>query len=134
MDLLGGQIDVLADSSSWAPHVSVGKLRLLATWGEARTNDFPDVPTLREAGFDVVVDAPHGVGAPAGLDPAIATRLREALRAAVASKAFVTACRKIDVPVLYLDGPDYRRYVDVTFDRETQLIERLNLREMMSRG
>ena len=36
-DLMGGQIDALADSSSWAPHVKAGKLRLLATWGEKRT-------------------------------------------------------------------------------------------------
>ena len=49
--LLGGHVDVLADSSSWAPHVKSGKLRLLATWGEQRTNDFQDVPTLKERGL-----------------------------------------------------------------------------------
>ena len=35
--VLGGHVDALADSSSWAPHVEAGKLRLLATWGEQRT-------------------------------------------------------------------------------------------------
>lgn len=134
VDLLGGQIDALADSSSWAPHVSAGKLRLLATWGDKRTHDFPDAPTLREAGYDVVVDAPNGVGAPKGLDPAITAKLRDTFRKAVASEEFVTACRKIDVPVLYLDGPDYQHYVDAVYDRETKLIERLNLRELMSKG
>lgn len=134
VDLLGGQIDALADSSSWAPHVTAGKLRLLATWGEKRTNDFPDVPTLRDEGFDVVVDAPNGVGAPKGLDPAVAERLREALRTAVASDEFTGACRKIDVPILYLDGPDYQQYIASTYDKETRLIERLNLREVMSKG
>ena len=51
---------------------------LLATWGEQRTHDFKDVPTLKDLGYGVVVDAPNGVGAPRGLDPAIAMRLREA--------------------------------------------------------
>src|SRR5262245_29218503 len=88
-DLLGGQVDALADSSSWAPHVKSGKLRLLATWGEKRTQDFPDVPTLREAGFDVVVDAPNGIGAPKGLDPAIERKLREAFKLAAASPEFL---------------------------------------------
>jgi tripartite-type tricarboxylate transporter receptor subunit TctC len=133
-DLLGGQIDAMADSSSWAPHVKAGKLRLLATWGEKRTQDFPDVPTLKEQGFDVVVDAPNGVGAPRGLQPAIERRLRGAFQAAAASSEFIAACSKIDAPLMYLDGPDYEKYVAATYRKETDLIERLKLRELMAKG
>ena len=133
-DLLGGQLDSLADSSSWAAHVKSGKLRLLATWGEKRTQDFPEVQTLREQGFDVVVDAPNGVGAPKGLDPAIERRLREAFKAAVASPEFVSACDKIDAPVMYLDGPDYEKYASAVYKKETQLIERLKLKELMAKN
>lgn len=133
-DLLGGQLDSLADSSSWAPHVKSGKLRLLATWGEKRTQDFPEVQTLREQGFDVVVDAPNGVGAPKGLDPAIERRLREAFKAAVASPEFTAACDKIDAPVMYLDGPEYEKYAAIVYKKETQLIERLKLKELMSKN
>ena len=133
-DLLGGQIDALADSSSWAPHVKSGKLRLLATWGEKRTQEFPEVQTLREQGFDVVVDAPNGVGAPKGLDPAIERRLREAFKAAVESPEFTAACNKIDAPVLYLDGPDYEKYAAAVYKKETQLIERLKLKELMAKN
>ncbi len=133
-DTLGGQVDALADSSSWAPHVKSGKLRLLATWGAKRTRDFADVPTLREAGFDVVVDAPNGVAAPKGLDPAVEKRLREAFRVAVASTDFTSACDKIDAPTMYLDGPDYAAYVAAVYKKETQLIERLKLRELLAKG
>lgn len=133
-DLLGGQLDALADSSSWAPHVKAGKLRLLATWGEKRTRDFPDVPTLKEQGFDVVVDAPNGVGAPRGLEPAVEARLREAFKLAAASAEFAAACEKIDAPVMYLDGPEYEKYVQAMFRKETQLIERLKLRELIQKG
>jgi tripartite-type tricarboxylate transporter receptor subunit TctC len=133
-DLLGGQLDALADSSSWAPHVLAGKLRLLATWGAKRTRDFPDVPTLVEQGFDVVVDAPNGVGAPRGLDAAIEKRLREGFKVAVDSPEFVAACMKIDAPVMYLDGPEYARYVAATYKRDSVLIERLKLKELMAKG
>jgi tripartite-type tricarboxylate transporter receptor subunit TctC len=133
-DLMGGQIDALADSSSWAPHVKAGKLRLLATWGAKRTQDFPDVPTLKEAGYDVVVDAPNGIGAPKGLDPAIEKRLREAFKVAAASAEFASACDKIDAPLMYLDGPDYEKYVAATYRKETLLIERLKLKELMAKG
>ena len=132
--VLGGHVEVLVDSSSWAPHVQAGKLRLLATWGDKRTTAFKDVPTLRDAGYNVVVDAPNGVGAPRGLDPAVATRLREAFRAATASPEFSAACERIDAPVMYLDGPEYQKYVAGVVDKERVLIERLKLKELLAKG
>jgi tripartite-type tricarboxylate transporter receptor subunit TctC len=129
--VLGGHVELLADSSSWAPHVEAGKLRLLATWGEQRTTRFKDVPTLKDSGYNVVVDAPNGIGAPKGVDANITARLRQAFRAAVASSDFKQACDKIDAPVLYLDGPDYEKYVTQVYLKETMLIERLKLKELL---
>jgi tripartite-type tricarboxylate transporter receptor subunit TctC len=129
--VLGGHVDLLADSSSWAPHVESGKLALLATWGEQRTARFKDAPTLKELGYNVVVDAPNGIGAPKGLDPAITRKLRDAFRQAVASPEFKQVADRIDAPVLYLDGPDYEKYVGTVYQKETALIEKLKLKELM---
>ncbi|MFI5444808.1 tripartite tricarboxylate transporter substrate binding protein [Polaromonas sp. UC242_47] len=129
--VLGGHVDLLADSSSWAPHVEAGKLKLLATWGERRTARFKDAPTLKELGYNVVVDAPNGIGAPKGMDPAIAKKLRDAFRIAVASPEFKQVADRIDAPVLYLDGPDYEKYVAGIYQKETVLIDRLKLKELM---
>lgn len=133
-DVLGQQVDMLADSSSWAPHVEAGKLRLLATWGEARTPRFKDTPTLRESGYDVVVEAPNGIGAPRGLPNAIEKRLRDAFRTAIASDDFRKVADSIDAPVMYLDGPDYLKYVQGVYRQETDLIQKLNLKELMLKG
>jgi tripartite-type tricarboxylate transporter receptor subunit TctC len=133
-DTLAGQVDMLADSSAWAPHVEAGKLRLLATWGEERLPRFKDTPTLKELGYKVVVDAPNGIGAPRGLPPVVEKKLREALRAAVLSDEFKAVAARIDAPVMYLDGPDYQKYALTVYDRETQLIERLKLRELLAKG
>jgi len=129
--VLGGHVDALADSSSWAPHVEAGKLRLLATWGEQRPPRFKDTPTLKELGYNVVVDAPNGIGAPRGVPPAILAKLREAFRQAVASPEFKAVTDKIDAPVMYLDGPDYEKYVAAVYQKETVLIDKLKLRELM---
>jgi len=129
--VLGGHVDALADSSSWAPHVEAGKLRLLATWGEQRTPRFKDTPTLKDLGYNVVVDAPNGIGAPQGLDPAVLAKLREAFRQAVASPEFKAVTGRIDAPVMYLDGPGYEKYVGEVYQKETMLIEKLKLRELM---
>ncbi|MDQ0038578.1 tripartite-type tricarboxylate transporter receptor subunit TctC [Variovorax boronicumulans] len=133
-DVLGEQVDMLADSSSWAPHVESGKLRLLATWGEARTPRFKDTPTLKELGFDVVVAAPNGIGAPKGLPPAVEKRLRDAFRTAVNSEEFRKVAESIDAPVMYQDGPDYQEYVQTVYRQETDLIRKLNLKKLMEKG
>ena len=133
-DVLGEQVDMLADSSSWAPHVESGKLRLLTTWGEARTPRFKDTPTLKELGFDVVVAAPNGIGAPKGLPPAVEKRLRDAFRTAVNSEEFRKVAESIDAPVMYQDGPDYQKYVQTVYRQETDLIRKLNLKELMEKG
>lgn len=133
-DLLGGQVDALADSSSWAQYVESGKLRLLVTWGEKRPPRFANTPTLKEAGYDVVVDAPNGIGAPSGLEPQVAERLREALRKAVQSAEFKQACDKIDAPVMYQDADDYRKYMLSQYVREKRLIEKLDLKEQIKNG
>ena len=128
--LLGGHVDLLADSSSWAPMVESGKLRLLATWGEKRTRF--NAPTLREAGYDVVVDAPNGIGAPKGIDPAIHARLREAFRKAAQAEDFRKACERIDSVVMYQDADDYRRYIEASMEHERGLIQALSLKEKLA--
>ncbi|WP_444634300.1 tripartite tricarboxylate transporter substrate binding protein [Cupriavidus oxalaticus] len=133
-DVLAGQVELLADSSSWAPHVEAGKLRLLATWGEQRASRFKDTPTLKELGYNVVVEAPNGIGAPKGLPPAVEKTLRDAFRAAVASNEFRQVAARLDAPLMYLDGPDYKKYVASVYAQETELIKRLKLKELLQQS
>lgn len=66
-------------------HVKSGRLRVLATTGAARSQAFPDVPTLKEAGIDVVASAWFGLFAPAGTPAAVVERLHQATAAAARS-------------------------------------------------
>ena len=50
------------------------------------------------------------------------------------SDEFKAVAARIDAPVMYLDGPDYQKYALTVYDRETQLIERLKLRELLAKG
>jgi tripartite-type tricarboxylate transporter receptor subunit TctC len=130
--VLGGHVDMLADSSSWAPHVLQGRLRLLATWGEERVPRFKDTPTLKELGYKVVRMAPNGVGAPSGIDPQILLRLREAFKQAALSEEFKAACDKIDSVVMYLDADAYRKFVEENYAREKIQVEKLGLKQLLS--
>jgi tripartite-type tricarboxylate transporter receptor subunit TctC len=79
--LVAGQIDMMfADLSLLLPHARGGALRLIATAGARRAAAAPELPTVAEAGipgFDL--DAWYGIVAPAGVPPAVVTKLRNAL-------------------------------------------------------
>jgi tripartite-type tricarboxylate transporter receptor subunit TctC len=60
--------------------IRAGKLKAIAVTGEKRSEQFPELPTMIESGFkDFVVDTWLGFGAPAGLPPALVTRLNAEL-------------------------------------------------------
>jgi tripartite-type tricarboxylate transporter receptor subunit TctC len=125
--LLGGQVDAIATGPSTVTgHVHGGKVRVLATWGEGgRHPAFPDVPTLKELGYDVQFSQWTGLFVPAGTpEPAIA-RLREAARAAVQDPAFKAALAKVETPIQYLDQPQFRAFWDADAEKLASVVKRI---------
>ena len=82
--LLGGHLDLAAVNISDAiPLKREGKVRALAVAAAERSKTAPDVPTMRELGFDVIGAAARGFLGPPGLPGPIAKRLEEAFRGAL---------------------------------------------------
>jgi tripartite-type tricarboxylate transporter receptor subunit TctC len=105
--LLSRQVDMVADASGWAPVVEDGRFRLLAVWGAERMPRFPDAPTLREAGIDLVVNSPYGIGGPRAMDPMVVRRLHDAFKEALFDPATRAVMARFNMPLLYLDSADY---------------------------
>jgi len=125
--LLGGEIDFASESSGWAPMVAAGKLRLLAVFTAERAKRFPDSPTVRELGMDIVVDSPGGLIGPRNMDPAVVAILADAFRAAAQTPEHLKFLDNMDQPLLLLDGPAYREAMARTLEEERALLRRLNL-------
>jgi tripartite-type tricarboxylate transporter receptor subunit TctC len=83
MDLVAGHISFSAQTvSSTASQVRGGALAAVAHSGRERLPDFPDVPTLKEMGYDVVATTWFSISGPANLPKAITdTMNREIIRA-----------------------------------------------------
>lgn len=94
------------------PHVKAGKLRPLATWGASRLASFPDVPTLRELGYDVEYSLWAGLFAPSGVPAGVVKALREATRQAVADSDFKAAMDKAQTPIAYQDADEFKAWWD----------------------
>jgi len=81
-DLMGGRIDLMYDPVT-LPRVKAGELKGLATTNPERNPELPDVPTLKEQGFDMDTRSWFGMFAPRGTPPAIVARMAEEARKAM---------------------------------------------------
>ena len=125
--ILGGNIMAAADSTGFAPQVEAGKLRVLNTWGEQRLARFPDAPTLKELGLDMVQASPFGIGAPRGTPPAVVKRLHDAFKQAMEQEAYKTALGRYDMLPMYMSTEAYAKFAQDTFAREKALVDKLGL-------
>jgi len=125
--LLGGHLMAAADSTGFAPQVEAGKLRVLNTWGETRLEKFPDAPTLKELGIDIVQNSPFGIGAPRGTPPEVVKKLHDAFKQAMEDPSYVAALARYDMLPNYMSTADYTKFAQDTMAREKALIERLGL-------
>ena len=79
--VIGGQVPLMSDSlPSAASHLRAGSVLGIAISGEARHPAFPDIPTFREQGHDVVSTSWFGLSGPAGMPAMVVERLNREVR------------------------------------------------------
>ncbi|MBI3369072.1 MAG: tripartite tricarboxylate transporter substrate binding protein, partial [Burkholderiales bacterium] len=81
--LLGGHVMAASDASGWDKFVDGGQMRLLVTFGDKRTKRWPQVPTAKELGYNVIGNSPYGLVGPKGMDPAVMKVLHDAFKKAM---------------------------------------------------
>lgn len=122
-----GQVMVGVNSNGFAPFVDSGQLRLLVTFGEQRTRRWPQVPTLRELGLDIVASSPYGLAGPRGLPRDIVATLHDAFRAALLDPLHLAELARYDQEPAYLGPEDYGQAMRDAYAAERQVVERLGL-------
>jgi tripartite-type tricarboxylate transporter receptor subunit TctC len=124
--LLGGQIDALASGPAAAMgQIKGGKMRALAVWGDTRLASLPDVPSMKELGYDAMFFIWSGLFAPAALPAPIMDRLRQAARQTVDDREFQEAMIKIETPIAYLDAPAFKIFLERDAKRLEAAVERI---------
>ncbi|MEI6158200.1 MAG: tripartite tricarboxylate transporter substrate binding protein [Roseococcus sp.] len=83
--VIGGQVPLMSDSlPSAASHIRQGSVRAVAVSGAERHPSFPEVPTLREQGYDLVTSSWFGLSGPARMPQPLVERLSREVRAILA--------------------------------------------------
>lgn len=109
--LIGNNSQVLVSSIAAASgQMRANKARALACFGAARAPALPEVPTMKELGYNVEFYLWVGLFAPKDTPANIITTLRDASRRAAADERFVGAVKTLGQEVAYLDQPEFRTF------------------------
>lgn len=124
--LLGGQIDAVSSGPATVlQHVRAGKLRVLGHWGTSALAALPDVPSLKDTGYNAEYAQWSGLFIPKDVPEPIAQRLRAAAKAAAQDGKVKEVILNAGSPVLYQDAPDFERYVQADAKRMTDVVKRI---------
>lgn len=94
-------------------YIESGDFRVLAALGEERNPLFPDIPTAKEQGLDLVGGRAYFLSFPKGTDPAIIQKMSEAIKQVCEDEAFIKETQEgyMTTPV-YLNTEDLKARLD----------------------
>lgn len=120
----GGHVDAAATNpGNVKPMIQAGKVRVLAVSSEQRLDDFPDVPTYREKGWNVVRYQWRGIMAKAGTPKPVVDRLAGAIQKAQQTQEWKTYLKRV-TQLDGFQGPDAFRAQLMQDIRETEVIKK----------
>jgi tripartite-type tricarboxylate transporter receptor subunit TctC len=111
-DLLGGHVPASVNPvSEVIASVRAGTIRALAVTGGQRSPFMPDVPTMKEQGYDVVVEALSGAFLPAKTPAKIVEALSAAMREAARSKLMIDSLAKFGTEPTYMPPAEFAAWI-----------------------
>ena len=121
--LLGGHVDACSSTVDWPPFVKGGQLRVLVTHGRQRMAEFPDVPCLKELGYNFVGDAIHSRVGPAGIPSNVVGRLEAAFKKSMETPEFKSVTEKVYIAPYFLSSKEYEQHLKDRWPRMEKIFK-----------
>jgi tripartite-type tricarboxylate transporter receptor subunit TctC len=125
--LLGGHVDSVSDSTSWAPLVDAGKFRLLTIYTASRSARYTDVPTLKELGIDIVFPSPLEIMGPKALPQPIVQKVHDAIKKSLDDPEYQAVLKKYDMQTTYLNSEDCEKAVRAESEKLKEIVQKLGM-------
>jgi len=127
-ELLGNHVDAITCSLSVAiPHLESGDMKILGTMSEKRLERYPDVPTFKEMGYDVVIAGFRALGVHKDTPEPIVERLREAAKKAFDNPEFQQWATESSIDQFYMDAEETVRYLENLYPSVENTMRKLGL-------
>jgi tripartite-type tricarboxylate transporter receptor subunit TctC len=125
---MGGFVDVIFGAPTIKQHTDAGSLRALAFTGSKRHADFPNVPTLSEAGMpNLVVTIWWGMLAPANTPAPVVAKLRKEIDEMMKDPKTLEGLRKLGYEPSYLPHDQFRDFVMKDIERWKDVAKSANI-------
>jgi tripartite-type tricarboxylate transporter receptor subunit TctC len=118
-DLLAGQVQLYIDNTrNIASFIRAGKLRPLAVTSDARTPEFPELPTIGESGYrEFLATYWNGVLAPAGTPPAIVEKLNATINASLQTEQMRASVATLGMAPRTATPPEFAALIAAEFEK-----------------
>jgi tripartite-type tricarboxylate transporter receptor subunit TctC len=125
--LLGGHVMFQVGAGESVPYIKDGTVRILANLSENRVKSWPNVPTLRELGYDFFNESVFMFAAPKGTPKAIIDKLDDAFHTAMSDPEFNNMMAKVEFEPYYRNSADTRKYLEDAYVRIGRMINELKI-------
>ena len=123
VELLAGRVDATTTALPTAlPHIKSGDLRVLGCFSAERSAAYPDAPTLREQGQDVVAAAWYGFMAPAATPDPVVEKMRTEIQQALADAVVKEKLSVQGLDPNFLPGAEFGKFVDSETEKWGKII------------
>jgi tripartite-type tricarboxylate transporter receptor subunit TctC len=128
--LIGGHVNAIVQfPAALAGPIKQGQLRLLVALTQSRDPAWPQVPTARELGFEVALDAWRGIAVPRGTPPQVIGQLESAIRATTSSTEFLRGSENLGVRPAFLPAEEFRALVAKEDAELSRLLQTIGLKK-----
>jgi tripartite-type tricarboxylate transporter receptor subunit TctC len=122
--MLSNTTELYSDQANLVPQFD---LYPIAVYAEKRIDTFKDTPTVREAGFDVVVTNYNGIFVPRGTPADVKAKLGQACKAAIEDAKVKEIFERQKYPIAYMDAAAFKPFVDADYKRVGELVKAAGL-------
>jgi tripartite-type tricarboxylate transporter receptor subunit TctC len=120
INVMNGTLDIGAgEVQELLSQLEAGQVRLLATFSRERLENFPDVPTVKELGYDVVVQKFRGLAGPKGLSADVIAMWEKAAQEVLANPEYKASYEEVNLRAEFIPHDEYVVFIK-DFGTETE--------------
>ncbi len=125
--VMGGHVEANSQTPEWKEQVDAGNMRLLICWNDKRMPFYPNVPTLKEKGYDFAVQALIVVYAPANTPKEVVVTIAKAFRQASEAEEVKEILKRLSYPYDIKESEELSQIIKKDYEVNGKLFKELGI-------